>query len=125
MRLDVLALAISGVGFLAFGLAMLIAPQAVMASVDIVIPAGVATTEARAFYGGLELGLAALLLAAAWQPQYRRAGLWLGLASYGGIALARALGMSIDGTGGGFLIGALIVESTLAALCAAALKMRH
>ncbi len=122
MRLDIVALTLCGVGYLAFGLVMFIAPQATLASVGIAIADGVATTEMRAFYGGLELGLAALLFGAAWNAQYRRAGLWLGTFSFGGIAAARAAGMLIDGTGGGFLLGALAVECALAALCVFALR---
>lgn len=114
MRIDNLWLVIGGVGFLAFGAWMLVAPQAAMAMVGIALPNGAPTTEIRAFYGGLELGLGALLLAAVHKVQYHRAGLVLGCASYGSIALARALGMLIDGGTSTFLWVALAVEVTLA-----------
>jgi|JI10StandDraft_1071094.scaffolds.fasta_scaffold16781_6 hypothetical protein len=116
MRVDTLALAIGGLGFLGFGALMLVAPQIAMASLGLVVPDGVPTTEIRAFYGGLELGLGALLLAACRKVQYQRAGLVLGCVSYGSVATARALGMLIDGTGGGFLWAALGVETSLALL---------
>jgi hypothetical protein len=118
MRLPVLALILAGAGFLVFGVAMSVAPQAVMASVGWQIPDGVPTTEVRAFYGGLELALGGLLLAAARLPAYRRAGLVLGAVSYGTVALTRAFGLLIDDTGGPFLLGALATEITLALLCA-------
>lgn len=114
MRIDNLWLVIGGVGFLAFGAWMLVAPQAAMAMVGIALPNGAPTTEIRAFYGGLELGLGALLLAAVHKVQYHRAGLVLGCVSYGSIALARALGMLIDGGTSTFLWVALAVEVTLA-----------
>ena len=118
MRLTVVALILAGAGFLVFGVAMSVAPQATMASVGWQIPDGVPTTEVRAFYGGLELALGALLLAAAAQPTYRRAGLALGAVTYGAVGLTRAFGLLIDGTGGSFLLGALATEITLALLCA-------
>lgn len=122
MRSDLIALVLGGVGFLAFGLAMTVAPQASMAMIGWPIPDGVPTTELRAFYGGLELGLGALLLGAARNPSYRRAGLILGGVCFGLVGLTRAAGMLIDGTGGGFLWGALATELGLAALFAYAWK---
>ena len=118
MRSDLIALVLGGLGFVIFGVAMSVAPQAVMASIGWQIPDGVPTTEVRAFYGGLELALGVLLLAAARNPAYRRAGLILGGVSYGLVGLTRAAGMLIDGTGGGFLWGALATELGLAALFA-------
>lgn len=115
MRIDKLWLVIGGVGFLAFGAWMLVAPQAAMAMVGITLPDGAPTTEIRAFYGGLELGLGALLLAAVHKVQYHRAGLVLGCVSYGSIALARVSGMLVDGGASSFLWVALAVEVTLAA----------
>ncbi|MBK8068212.1 MAG: DUF4345 family protein [Rhodanobacteraceae bacterium] len=115
MRSDNLWLVIGGVGFLAFGAWMLVAPQSAMAMVGIALPDGAPATEIRAFYGGLELGLGALLLAAVHKVQYRRAGLVLGCVSYGAVGLARALGMLIDGGATTFLWVALAIELTLAA----------
>lgn len=114
MRFDTTILAIGGLGFLAFGLAMSVAPQATMASIGFVVPSGLPTTEVRAFYGGLELALAALLLVAIVKPHYRRSGLLLGLVCYGAVAAVRALGMLVDGTGGTFLWSALAIEAALA-----------
>lgn len=123
MRFDKAGLLVGGLGFLGFGLLMSVAPQAAMASLGLTVPDGVPTTEIRAFYGGLELALGGLLLAAMVQPAYRRAGLWLGCISYGAVAATRALGMLIDGSGGGFLLGALAVEAALALWFALALRV--
>lgn len=122
MRIDKAALLVGGLGFLGFGLLMLIAPQASMASLGLTVPDGVPTTEIRAFYGGLELALGGLLLAAMAQPDYRRAGLWLGAVSYGMVAATRAAGMLIDASGGSFLLGALAVETVLTIWFALALR---
>lgn len=117
MRPSTLALALSGGGFLIFGLALLLAPQAVMLQIGLVVPDGAPTTEIRAFYGGLELALAGWLLAALRQGNDRMPALLLGASCYGGVALTRAIGMLVDGSGGSFLWIALLVEAALAGLC--------
>jgi hypothetical protein len=122
MRIDTLALALGGLCFLGFGAVMLVSPQAAMANLGLSVPDGPATTEIRAFYGGLELGLGMLLLAALQKIQYRRAGLVLGCVTYGSIAGARALGMLIDRSSSAFLWTALVVEIALALLFLVALK---
>ncbi|GMU42922.1 MAG: DUF4345 family protein [Xanthomonadales bacterium] len=115
MRIDNPLLAIGGVGFLAFGAWMLVAPQSAMTMVGLAVPDGAAATEIRAFYGGLELGLGALLLAAVHKVQYQRAGLVLGCVSYGSIGGARLLGMAVDRDPSAFLWLALVIELGLAA----------
>jgi hypothetical protein len=122
MRIETLALALGGLCFLGFGAVMLVAPQAAMADLGLIVPEGAPTTEIRSFYGGLELGLGALLVAALQKIQYRRAGLVLGCVAYGSIAGARALGMLIDRSSTGFLWAALAVEIALALLFLVALK---
>jgi hypothetical protein len=116
MRLDVLALLLGGLGFVAFGCLMLVQPQMVMASIGLTLPDGVPTTEIRAFYGGLELGLGGLLLAALAQPGQRRHALLLGAVSYGAIGATRALSMLIEGHSSTFLTAAVSTELGLAAL---------
>lgn len=106
---------IAGLCFLGFGAAFLIAPLETLGATGIVLSGDLAATELRAFYGGLEVGLGLLLLAAARCPAYQRAGLWLCLASYGGIGLARLLGIALAGSGTPFLWFALATELGLAA----------
>ncbi len=112
---------LSGLGFLGFGLACLIAPLAVLGAVDVVVSGPIAATEIRAFYGGLEIGLGALLIAAALQPAQQRPGLWLGFAAYGGIGFARLAGILIDSASSTFLWAALATELGLAGLAAVCL----
>ena len=119
-RLGPLLLWVAGLGFAGFGLACLVAPQATLGGAGVEVRGALAAIELRAFYGGLELGLAALLVAAAVTPAYRRAGLCLFLAAYGGLGLTRAAGMLVDQAATPFLWTALLVELALAALAAAA-----
>ncbi len=107
---------LSGLGFIGFGLACLIAPLEVLGAAGLITTGDVAATEIRAFYGGLELGLGTLIIASALNPAYRRAGLWLCFAAYGGIGLARTLGMLLTGAATPFLWFALATELALALL---------
>lgn len=114
---------LGGLGFLGFGLAFLIAPLETLAAAGIVVTGDLAATELRAFYGGLEVALGALLIAADWTGS-RREGLILCLASYGGIGLARGLGMLLAASATPFLWFALVTELTLAGLAGLCLRTR-
>lgn len=116
-----LTLWLGGSGFLGFGLAFLIAPLQTLAAAGIELSGDLAATELRAFYGGLEVALGGLLIAADLIGA-RRHGLILCLASYGGIGLARALGIALAGSATPFLWAALATELTLAALSALSLR---
>lgn len=118
----IILLTLAGFGFLGFGLWFLIDPLAPLAATGITVSGAPAPTELRAFYGGLEVGLGLLLLAAARCPSHRRAGLWLVLASNGGIGLARLLGVAIDGTWVPFFTVAILWEAGFATLAALALR---
>jgi hypothetical protein len=122
MRIDTLALALGGLCFLGFGAVMLVSPHVAWASLGLALPDGVPTTEIRAFYGGLELGLGALLLAAIHKVQYLRAGLVLGCVAYGSIAGARAIGILVDRSGGTYMWTAAAVEIAFALLFLIALR---
>ncbi len=124
MRLDVVALLLGGLGFVVFGALMVIHPQSIMASIGLNVPDGVPTTEIRAFYGGLELGLGALLLAALAIRVHRPYALTLGAVSYGAVGCTRALSMLVEGHSSGFLAAALVTELGLAALFIWALLVR-
>jgi hypothetical protein len=112
---------LGGLGFLGFGIAFLVAPLDTLAAAGIRLEGDLAATELRAFYGGLEVALGSLLLAADLRGA-RRHGLILCLACYGGIGAARALGILISGSATSFLWFALATEVTLAALAALALR---
>ena len=114
-------LALAGLGFLGFGAWFLVDPIAPLAMIGITVEGAPAATELRAFYGGLEVGLAALLLYAAVKPPWRTAGLWLVLAANAGIAAGRLLGVAIDGVWVPFFTYALVWELGFVVLAAAGL----
>lgn len=119
-RIAVLALA--GLGFLGFGLWFLVDPIGPLAAIGITATGAPAATEFRAFYGGLEVGLGTLLLVAAAKPAWRDVGLWLVIATNGGIALGRLIGVGVDGVWVPFFTYALVWELGFAALAALALR---
>lgn len=121
MLLARITLWLGGVGFLAFGLAFLVAPVETLAKAGFVLSGDGAATELRAFYGGLEIALGTLLIAADLRDR-RREGLLLCLASFGAIAAARLLGIAIEGGANTFLWLALGTEVLLAAMAAVALR---
>ncbi|MGQ0799382.1 MAG: DUF4345 family protein [Pseudomarimonas sp.] len=112
---------LGGLGFLGFGVACLVAPLDVLAAAGVTLSGPVAAAEVRAFYGGLEIGLGVCLVLAALRSRHLRSGLLLCMAAYGGIGLARATGMAIDGVATPFLWFALATELTLAGLAGLAL----
>lgn len=67
-------------------------------------------TELRAFYGGLEIGLAAFLLLSAFRPAWQAPALALVLAIHVAIAAARCYGFWVDGSVSGKLLSFLGVE---------------
>ena len=121
-RIAVLALA--ALGFLGFGLWFLIDPIGPLAAIGITATGAPAPTEFRAFYGGLEVGLGLLMLVAAARPERRTAGLWLVLATNGGIAAGRLIGVALDGVWVPFFTYALVWELGFAVLAAVALGGR-
>jgi hypothetical protein len=110
-----------GLCFLGFGLAFLIAPLETLAAAGIEMQGALVATELRAFYGGLEIALGLCLIGADLHGGLRRPGLVLNMACYGGIGLARGLGMLLAGVATSFLWFALVTELVLAVLSALAL----
>lgn len=89
-------LGLAGLGFLGFGAWLAISPQTALEPLGIrATPAG--WIELRAFYGGLELGLAAFLFMAAGREDWRRAGLWVALLGNAGIGLTRVASLAAGG----------------------------
>ena len=96
-RFPVIVLVLAALGFLGFGLWLVVDPVGGLAGVDIAgsTPAGV--IELRAFYGGLEVGLGLFLLACAARPGWRVPGLWLVVLGNLCIGLARLYGIASSG----------------------------
>ena len=119
MRLARASLLLAVAAFAGFGLAMLARPSVLgVLGVELARPA--ARTEIRAFYGGLELGLALFFARVAVEPAWFRPALFALAASLGGVALARLAGIMVDGSAGPLvlLLGAAEAAGALLALVA-------
>lgn len=118
------ALAAGALGFGGFGLVLLAFPGLLGGvGVEAVSPSG--TVELRAFYGGLELGLAAFLLLALFRPAWHRSALTLELCALGGIVVARGAALMLTGGEANAIVyGAWAGEGAMALLAAVAL-WRH
>jgi hypothetical protein len=116
-----LTLILAALGFLGFGAWFLLDPVDPMARIGVTISGEAAPVELRAFYGGLEIALAAWLLLAATRHHWSRPGLWLVLLLNLGIGISRVIGALIDQVWTGFFTGALVWEFGFVALAAAAL----
>lgn len=119
--LNTAVLAIAGLGFVGFGIAFLFWPGALLTGIGLQAVSAQANVEIRAMYGGLELGLGVFLLCCIAASR-QRIGLWLTLASYGGLGLARLASMLFLGASSPFLIFALIWEGVMAGLAFIALQ---
>lgn len=124
-RFTTLVIALAGAGFLAFGLWLTLDTAAALAAVDIAAGSAAGLIELRAFYGGLELGLGALLLACAMRPDWRAPGLWAVLLCNAGIAGVRLAGIAASGVFTPFFGWALAWELGFSALAATALWLRR
>jgi hypothetical protein len=115
-----ISLVLAALGLVGFGLPLLVKP-ALMGVVGIGFARAAAATEIRAFYGGLELGLAAFFFAASRRDAWLRPALFAQAAGFGGIVVARLAGMLVDGSAEPMLFLFAAVEGTGALLGAVAL----
>lgn len=92
-----LILALSGLAFLGFGVAFLVSPVAMAALVDLAAVTPTATTEVRAMYGGLEIGLGVALLTLVGRRDHVATGLRVALCAFAGMAAGRLSGLVLDG----------------------------
>lgn len=120
----VIVLVLAGLGFLGFGAWLLVDPIGGLAGVDIAGTSAAGVVELRAFYGGLELGLGAFLLACAARPAWRQPGLWLVLLGNLAIGLTRLYGIADSGVFTPFFAAALAWEFGFPLLAAFALRFR-
>lgn len=83
--------------FLTLGVYFLADPGPALLSVGITLSPGSGATEARAMYGGYELGTGAFLLACRREPGWARAGLVLTILVLGGLGMTRLVAGSLSG----------------------------
>lgn len=123
MTLPRLVLALVAAIFAGLGLAFALAPATMMAAVDIAVPTPLAAGDVRAVYGGMQLAIGALLLAAAARAAWVRAGLLAATALFAGLLAGRLLGVALDGAPSAF--GWLLAAAELAGLAISAACARR
>ena len=97
MTLARLSLGLSALAFAVFGSLFFVSPMTV-ARIGIVLTLPNAVTEIRAFYGGLELGIAAFFVLALQRPSWFAPALMLQALALGATAAARLYGIIGGGT---------------------------
>jgi len=122
MRPERAVLLVIGLAFAGYGVACLVAPAATTAWSGIALRTPSATTDLRATYGGLGIGVGGFFLYAAFRPALLAAGLLAACAACAGLAGGRLLGVLLDDRPEGMTLLALAVEATGSVLAAAALR---
>lgn len=123
-------LVLGGIASLVFGVLLALNPVGWLARVGVTIGAdAISRIEVGAFYGGIEIGLGLLLIAASTHRHTVRVGLWLLFASQAGIGLTRLLLMLASDTWPPMFLGFLVYELGFAALALGGLlarpRLRH
>jgi Domain of unknown function (DUF4345) len=113
-------LVLGAIGFALFGVKWLLNPTGMATPLGIVLTNGDATSDARAVYGGMELGFGLFLAYSAIAPARRTQGLAGAAIVLAGLGLSRSVGiLAADSvTSGTYALLATDVTGTL--LCAAA-----
>ncbi|MGB4073893.1 DUF4345 domain-containing protein [Pseudomonas sp.] len=105
------------------GLAYFVRPHEMANLSGMLLMAPAAATDVRAFYGGLQIGLAAFIGLALTRLDLTRAALTLLVLLYSSLALARIGGLWLDGGAQQtFNLYALLLEVVSAGLCFWALR---
>lgn len=97
MTLARLSLGLSALAFALFGALFLVSPTTLV-RIGVLLTRANAVTEIRAFYGGLELGLAAFFFLALQRPAWFAPALMLQALAFGATAAARLFGILGGGT---------------------------
>lgn len=90
---------ITAAAYAGFGLWLGVQPNALLEAFGIEDRTPAMATEIRAFYGGIELGIAAVMLVL-WKQGYARPAMLVGGLPLAGSASGRCIGMLVDGYSG-------------------------
>jgi len=115
-----LILVLTSLMHLGFGAAYLARPVAMGKLTHFGLSAPVAATEIRAFYGGLEIGLAAFLAVCAVKSGWAPAGLAAIVLIYAGLVLGRTIGLIVDQSASRLMFTVIAVEILTGVLAAVA-----
>jgi hypothetical protein len=121
MSLPRLSLRLAALAFAGFGVALLVRPE-LIEMLGLELGRAAAVTEIRAFYGGLELGLALFFALASTRDAWLAPALFAQAAALGGIVLARLVGVALDGGPEPLILLFAAVEGTGAMLALVALR---
>jgi len=114
-----LALLACALPFAGAGTVFLVAPDVLTSLVGMGLPGPDARSDVRAVFGGLELGVAALLVWCARSPSRVGIGLRAALLAYGGLLAGRLVAGIADGAPSAPLAAAIAVEHAAFALAGA------
>ena len=116
-------LAVQALVLAGLGIAYFVRPEEMTNLSGMLLMAPAAITDVRAYYGGLQIGLATYLLLAMSRVDLTRAALTLLVLLYSAMALARIGGLWLDsGLQQTFNLTALLLEVVSVGLCFVALR---
>lgn len=104
-------LGFNAVVFIGYGLMCLVSPAVVADQTGMQLATGVASTEVRAMYGGLQTAIGLLALAGLLRPGLQASVLLTLVFLYFGLASGRMLGIVVDAEPGSYNLGAVAFES--------------
>ena len=125
MDLSRIALTTAAAGFAGFGAACLVRPKSMLRLVDVKATSPIGTTELRAMYGGMELGLGAFFALALAKPEWMRPALAAQALGLGTLAGARLAGVLHDRPRGRLMKVLVVAESAAAAMGVGSLVADH
>lgn len=122
--LEKIALGLSGLTALTIGAFILFAPHAFYASYGITLTQDASLlSELRAPGAGLA-GFGLLMLLGIWRHRILPVAIAVALTVFIAFPAGRLVGLAVDGMPSGSVVGALVVELVIAALCLAAFRKR-
>lgn len=107
-------LAVNALGFVAFGLAFLVAPEALAARLDISLGSPSAVADFRAAYGGMTAGVGAMLALAVRRPSWHQPAVTAAALGCAGLLLGRVVTLATHGPGNLFIEAMMLMEAALA-----------
>ena len=121
MSLPRLSLRLTALVFAAFGVSLLVRPE-LMGKLGVELASPTGFTEIRAFYGGLELGLALFFAIASTRDEWLHPALFAQAVALGTLLLARLAGIVVDGTAEPVMLLFAAIEAVGVVLAWAALR---